>query len=64
MPRVELRNRVVGAVSADVRDFEGRQVVWVDVDAGSRVGALTSDSSGKIENAASAALFVCPENSV
>jgi len=53
--RVELRNRVVGAVSADVRDFEGRQVVWVDVDAGSRVGALTSDSSGKIENAACAA---------
>jgi acetyl-CoA carboxylase carboxyltransferase component len=29
--------------------------VWVDVDAGSRVGALTSDSSGKIENAACAA---------
>jgi len=53
--RVDLRNRVVGAVSADVREFEGRQVVWVDVDAGSRVGALTSDSSGKIENAASAA---------
>ena len=55
MPRVDLRNRVVGAVSADVREFEGRQVVWVDVDAGSRVGALTSDSSGKIENAACAA---------
>jgi acetyl-CoA carboxylase carboxyltransferase component len=53
--RVDLRNRVVGAVSADVREFEGRQVVWVDVDAGSRVGALTSDSSGKIENAACAA---------
>jgi acetyl-CoA carboxylase carboxyltransferase component len=51
MRPVELRNRVVGAVSSDVRDFEGRQVVWVDVDAGSRVGALTSDSSGKIENA-------------
>jgi len=55
VPRVDLRNRVVGAVSADVREFEGRQVVWVDVDAGSRVGALTSDSSGKIENAACAA---------
>ena len=51
MQSVGLRNRVVGAVSSDVRDFEGRQVVWVDVDAGSRVGALTSDSSGKIENA-------------
>ena len=43
---------MVGAVSSDVREFEGRLVVWVDVDAGSRVGALTSDSSGKIENAA------------
>ncbi len=51
MQPVDLRNRVVGAVSSDVREFEGRQVVWVDVDAGSRVGALTSDSSGKIENA-------------
>ena len=51
MQPVNLRNRVVGAVSSDVRQFEGRQVVWVDVDAGSRVGALTSESSGKIENA-------------
>jgi len=51
MQTVGLRNRVVGAVTSDVREFEGRQVVWVDVDAGSRVGALTSDSSGKIENA-------------
>ena len=51
MQPVALRNRVVGAVTSDVREFEGRQVVWVDVDAGSRVGALTSDSSGKIENA-------------
>ena len=49
MQRVELRNRVIGAVSSDVREFEGRQVVWVDVDAGSRVGALTSDSSSKLE---------------
>ncbi len=51
MQRVDLRSRVVGAVTSDVREFEGRQVVWVDVDAGSRVGALTSDSSGKIEHA-------------
>jgi acetyl-CoA carboxylase carboxyltransferase component len=51
MQPVDLRKRVMGAVTSDVRDFEGRQVVWVDVDAGSRVGALTSDSSGKIENA-------------
>ncbi|MEP7201774.1 MAG: carboxyl transferase domain-containing protein [Ilumatobacteraceae bacterium] len=55
MHPVELRHRVVGAVSSDVREFEGRQVVWVDVDAGSRVGALTSDSSGKIENASTTA---------
>jgi acetyl-CoA carboxylase carboxyltransferase component len=52
MQPVLLRNQVVGAVTSDVREFDGRQVVWVDVDAGSRVGALTSDSSGKIENAA------------
>lgn len=51
MQPVDLRSRVVGAVMADVREFDGRLVVWVDVDAGSRVGALTSDSSGKIENA-------------
>ena len=51
MQPVALRNRVEGAVTSDVREFEGRQVVWVDVDAGSRVGALTSDSSGKLENA-------------
>ncbi len=55
MRSVDLRNRVVGAVTSDVREFDGRQVVWVDVDAGSRVGALTSDSSGKIENASCAA---------
>ncbi|MGZ4700512.1 MAG: acyl-CoA carboxylase subunit beta [Ilumatobacteraceae bacterium] len=55
MPPVDLRNRVVGAVMSDVREFEGRLVVWVDVDAGSRVGALTSDSSGKIENASQTA---------
>ena len=51
MRPVELRHLVVGAVASDVREFDGRQVVWVDVDAGSRVGALTSDSSSKIENA-------------
>ena len=52
MRPVDLRKLVVGAVTADVREFDGRQVVWVDVDAGSRVGALTSDSSSNIENAA------------
>ncbi len=52
MHPVSLRHRVVSAVTSDVREFDERQVVWVDVDAGSRVGALTSESSGKIENAA------------
>ena len=55
MQPVDLRSRVVGAVMSDVREFDGRLVVWVDVDAGSRVGALTSDSSGKIENASQTA---------
>jgi acetyl-CoA carboxylase carboxyltransferase component len=51
MRPVELRKLVVGAVTSEVREFDGRQVVWVDVDAGSRIGALTSDSSSKIANA-------------
>lgn len=55
MQPVDLRHLVVGAVTSDVREFGGRQVVWVDVDAGSRVGALTSESSGNIENASRAA---------
>ena len=39
MQPVELRNRVVPALcSSDVREFEGRQVVWVDVDASERAG--------------------------
>jgi acetyl-CoA carboxylase carboxyltransferase component len=52
---VALRHRVVGAVDAEVRDFNDRQVVWVDVDSASRVGALSSDSSLKIEAAAQTA---------
>jgi acetyl-CoA carboxylase carboxyltransferase component len=52
---VALRRRVVGAVDAEVRDFNDRQVVWVDVDSASRVGALSSDSSLKIEIAAETA---------
>jgi acetyl-CoA carboxylase carboxyltransferase component len=51
MQPVDLRNRVAGPVSSDVREFEGRLVVWVDVDAASRVGALTCESSEKIEYA-------------
>jgi acetyl-CoA carboxylase carboxyltransferase component len=52
---VALRHRVVGAVDAEVRDFNDRQVVWVDVDSVSRVGALSSDSSLKLEVAAETA---------
>ncbi len=55
MHAVALRHRVVGAVDADVRDFNDRQVVWVDVDSASRVGALSSDSSLKLETAAETA---------
>jgi len=51
MSTVGLRSRVVGVVTSDVRDFGDRQVVWVDVEAKSRVGALSFDSSSKIENA-------------
>ncbi len=51
MQPVALLHRVVGSVTSDVREFDGRRVVWVDVDAGSRVGALTSESSAKIEHA-------------
>lgn len=55
MRPVDLRNRVAGPVSSDVREFGGRLVVWVDVDAASRVGALTCESSEKIEYACSTA---------
>ncbi|HEY7628122.1 MAG TPA: carboxyl transferase domain-containing protein [Ilumatobacteraceae bacterium] len=51
MQPVALRNRVVGVVTSDVREVDGRTVVWVDVDAGTRQGALTGDSSAKIEYA-------------
>ena len=41
-----------GIVTADVREIDGRPVVWVDVDASERQGALSSTSSGQIEAAA------------
>jgi acetyl-CoA carboxylase carboxyltransferase component len=55
MSPVALRARVPGTVRADVRDLDGRSVVWVDVDATDRQGALSSASSSQIENAARAA---------
>jgi acetyl-CoA carboxylase carboxyltransferase component len=47
-----IRARVPGIVTADVREIDGRPVVWVDVDASERQGALSSISSGQIEAAA------------
>ena len=55
MHAVELRHRVPGVVSSDVRQFEGRLVVWVDVEATARSGALSFESSSKIEYAAQTA---------
>jgi acetyl-CoA carboxylase carboxyltransferase component len=43
-------------VSAQVREIDGRRVVWVNVDATERAGALSSDSSSQIEAAAIVAL--------
>ncbi len=47
-----IRARVPGVVSAEVRDVDGRPVVWVDVDASEKQGALSSVSSSQIEAAA------------
>ena len=52
MPSVALRSKVPGSVRADVRDFFGREVVWVEVDSTDRRGALTSESSSILEHAA------------
>jgi acetyl-CoA carboxylase carboxyltransferase component len=41
-----------GSVDADVREVDGRSVVWVDVDASEKQGALSSTSSSQIEAAA------------
>jgi acetyl-CoA carboxylase carboxyltransferase component len=49
---IALHRKVPGSISADVRDFEGREVVWVEVDATDRRGALSSDSSSVLEHAA------------
>lgn len=55
MANVVLRNLVPGAIRADVRDFDGRDVVWVEVDGSNRKGALSSDSSSMLEHAATTA---------
>lgn len=52
MPPVALRSKVPGSVRADVREFNGRDVVWVEVDATDRKGALSSESSSMLELAA------------
>ena len=56
MTHVALRNKVPGSIRADVRDLDGRDVVWVEVDASDRKGALSSDSSSMLEHAAVEAL--------
>jgi acetyl-CoA carboxylase carboxyltransferase component len=52
MQSIALRNMVPGSARAEVRDVDGRPVVWLDVDASVRKGALSSDSSSIIEAAA------------
>jgi len=56
MPNVRLRHQVPGSIRADVRELDDRSVVWVEVDASDRKGALSSDSSSMLEHAAHAAL--------
>ena len=52
MTSIALRNKVPGSVHAMVRELDGRDVVWVEVDASTHKGALTSDSSSVLETAA------------
>jgi acetyl-CoA carboxylase carboxyltransferase component len=47
-----IRARVPGSVRADVREIDGRDVVWVEVDAEDREGALSSTSSSQVQAAA------------
>ena len=56
MVDIALRSKVPGSVRAYVREFEGRDVVWVEVDATDRKGALTSEASSMLEVAAVTAL--------
>jgi len=52
MHPVALRVGVPCNVRAEVRELDGRLVVWVDVDASERKGALSSSSSSQLETAA------------
>jgi acetyl-CoA carboxylase carboxyltransferase component len=56
MTTVGLRTQVPGSVRCDVRELNGRSVVWAEVDATDRKGALTSQSSSMLELAARTAL--------
>ncbi len=55
MSTVAIRAGVPSVARVDVRDIDDRQVVWVDVDASERQGALSSISSSQIEAAAALA---------
>ena len=56
MLSVSLRRQVRGSVDADVREIDGRPVVWAESNADDRRGALSSDSSTQLQTAARAAL--------
>src|SRR4051812_41546645 len=47
-----IRAHVPGAARVDVRELGGRTIVWLDVDAAVRKGALSSEASSMIEAAA------------
>lgn len=53
--QVPLKARVPGVADVDVREFDGRRVVWLEVTSDTHRGALSSDSSSLIETAARAA---------
>ncbi len=52
---IPLQHRRPGAARAEVRQFAGRDIVWLDVDATVRRGALSSDASAVIATAADTA---------
>ncbi|MEY4173306.1 MAG: putative propionyl-CoA carboxylase beta chain [Actinomycetota bacterium] len=56
MTKVALRSKVPSTIRAEVRELDGRDVVWVEVDSTDRKGALTSESSSMLEHAAVTAL--------
>ena len=56
MKPVALKSKVPGVAQADIRDFNGRQVMWLEVTADDHRGALSSDASSMISTAARAAV--------